>query len=51
MPPRHKRLDIHRLASLGIFDEAMPETIASGRPLPNRATLGFLLLCETWLQP
>jgi asparagine synthase (glutamine-hydrolysing) len=48
---RYAHLDIHRLASLGIFNEAMLEAIGTGRTRPDRATLGFLLLCESWLQP
>lgn len=43
-----KRLDLHRLASLGLFDETVLDAIGSGRLRPDRATLGFVLLCEAW---
>lgn len=44
----YKRLDLHSLASLGLFENEMLEAVGAGRTKPDRATLGFLLLCETW---
>lgn len=44
----YERLDLHSLASLGLFEDEVLEAIGSGRTKPDRATLGFLLLCETW---
>lgn len=46
---RHRgfeRLDMERLAALGIFDPAMLEALQSGQVTPDRSELGFLLVCN-----
>lgn len=47
----YRQLDLNVLASFGLFEDAVLEAIGSGRMKPDRATLGFLLLCETWARP
>lgn len=47
----YRQLDLHALASFGLFEDAVLEAIGAGRTKPDRATLGFLLLCETWARP
>lgn len=47
----YERLDLHSLASLGLFENEMLELVGTGRMKPDRATLGFLLLCEKWARP
>lgn len=47
----YRQLDLNALASFGLFDDAALEAVGSGRMKPDRATLGFLLLCETWARP
>ena len=39
----HKLLDLEPVHRLGILDPAMLDGIATGRTLPDRATLGFVL--------
>lgn len=46
-----RHLDIQGLLAMGIFDEAQLRLVASGAVKPDRATLGFLLLCEAWMKP
>lgn len=41
-----ERLDMERLAALGIFDPAMLEALQSGQATPDRSELGFLLVCN-----
>ncbi|NBW75006.1 MAG: hypothetical protein EBR34_04325 [Sphingomonadaceae bacterium] len=46
---RHRgfeRLDLGRLAALGIFDEQALELLQSGKLQPDRNELGFLLICN-----
>lgn len=40
----HRRLPVHALAKSDLFDEAALERIATGAWLPDRPTLGFLLV-------
>ena len=41
-----RTLDVAGLAKLGLFDEASLVQITSGARRADRATLGFLLLCD-----
>lgn len=46
----YKKLDLHSLSSLKIFNEATLDDLGHGRIKMDRSTLGFILLCETWNQ-
>lgn len=41
-----RRLDCGRLDRLGIFDPAMLEAVQTGKLVPDRSELGFLLICD-----
>lgn len=46
---RHRgaeRLDFGRLNRLGIFDPAMLDALQTGKVVPDRSELGFLLICD-----
>lgn len=42
----HRQLDIHALSRLDVFRPAALEAIAAGTLVPDRPSLGFLLLCD-----
>lgn len=42
----HRRLDFDGLARLDLFDPAFLDSLATGQARPDRATLGFVLLCN-----
>ena len=42
----HKRLNIDGLSRMGLFDNGFLDNLAAGTARPDRATLGFVLLCN-----